>query len=613
MDASETGFSNFIATLKEKLSTALGTASIPGTEAWVLQEVHTRSYGAALVITRGEQSLQCMLFHPNTHESPYYRNDRFDFTYLDDSAEHARQQSGLVIDQLVYWLDQTFPGRAGSVVHAPIAPKTPDVPRSALVAEVDTIREALTGALARGELPELAGWSLTRAEVESFRGRSVPGVLLARGDHTLRLHLLPKGSVTAAHHTERYDVLYDDSARAVGATGEQEPVVLDQFLAWLDEVSRPQSQGAATPTPRAPAAVPPALAGELRALREALTGALARGELAELTGWSLDAVEAESFRGRAVPGVRLSRGDHTLHLHLLPAGAEAAAHHTERYDVLYDDSARMTKATRGQEPVVLDQFLVWLDAVSRQPTETATPRAPMAPATASPVLDIEVRTLRKALTGALSRGEIAELSGWSLDGVEAETFRGRVVPGIRLSRGDHALHLHLLPKGADASAHRTNRYDVLYDDSARARGTVDGDAPVVLDQFLSWLDGALVTREPAREGAAARVALAREVEAALTAALKAGAVLGTEGWTLEHVTAREQSMGSSFVEVAFRADEHTLRFHVMPTMPESRAYRRTARLDLLYEDDPQGANTARDRTLIDGFADWLSAWDTPQT
>ena len=485
---------------------------------------------------------------------------------------------------------------------------------SALEAEVGALREALTSALARGELTELSGWELDGVEAETFRGAWVPGILLTRGYRTLHLYLLPRGTASAAHHTDRYDVLYNDSALNRRAVGGESPVVLDQFLAWLDEVSRPKSQGVAAPTHRAPTAVPPELAGELRALREALAGALSRGEIAELAGWSLDSVEAESFRGRAVPGVRLSRGDHTLHLHLLPAGSEAAAHHTERYDVLYDDSARTTKATRGQEPVVLDQFLAWLDAVSRQPTETAaTPRAPVAPATASPVLDIEVRTLRKALTGALSRGEIAELAGWSLDSVEAESFRGRVVPGIRLSRGDHALHLHLLPKGADATAHRTNRYDVLYDDSALARGTASGEAPVVLDRFLSWLDGALVTREPAREGAAARVALAREVEAALSAALKAEAVLGVEGWTLEHVTAREQSMGSSFVEVAFRADDHTLRFHVMPTNPESRAYRRTARLDLLYEDDPQGANTARDRTLIDGFADWLSAWDTPQT
>jgi hypothetical protein len=314
-----------------------------------------------------------------------------------------------------------------------------------------------------------------------------------------------------------------------------------------------------------------------------------------------------------VPGARLSHGDHTLHLHMMPAGSEAAAHRTERYDVLYDDSARTTKATRGQQPVVLDQLPSWLDATFRLPAETATTTTPATPAAPSPVLDIEVRTIRKALTSALARGEIAELAGWELNSVEAETFRGRSVPGVRLARGDHTLHLHLLPRGADASAHRTNRYDVLYDDSARARGTTESDAPVVLDQFLSWLDGALVTREPAREGAAARVALAREVETALSAALTAGSVLGVEGWTLEHVTAREQSLGSNFVEVVFRSGDRTLPFHVMPTNPEARAYRRTTRLDLLYEDDPLLGDIARDRVLIDGFADWLDAWDAPQT
>ncbi len=51
----------------------------------------------------------------------------------------------------------------------------------------------------------------------------------------------------------------------------------------------------------------------------------------------------------------------------------------------------------------------------------------------------------------------------------------------------------------------------------------------------------------------------------------------------------------------------------MPTNPEARAYRRTTRLDVLYEDDPQRESAERDRALIDGFADWLAAWDTPQT
>ena len=485
---------------------------------------------------------------------------------------------------------------------------------STLDAEVTTIREALTNALARGELTELAGWELDGVEAETFRGLSVPGILLARGYRTLHLYLLPAGTTAAAHHTERYDVLYNDSALTRRSAGAESPIVLDQFLAWLDDASRVRTPSAATPAQHSPIDVSPALAEELRVIREALTHALARGEIAELAGWQLDAVEAETFRGRSAPGARLSHGDHTLHLHLLPAGSEATAHRTERYDVLYDDSARTTKATRGQQPVVLDQLPSWLDATFRLPTtEPATPAAPAAPAAPSPVLDIEVRTIRKALTGALERGEIAELAGWELNNVEAETFRGRSVPGIRLSRGDHTLHLHLLPRGAAASAHRTNRYDVLYDDSARARETTDGDAPVVLDQFLSWLDGALVTREPAREGAAARVALAREVEAALSAALKAGAVLGVEGWTLEHVTAREQAMGSNFVEVVFRSDQRTLPFHVMPTNPEARAYRRTTRLDLLYEEDPLHGDITRDRVLIDGFADWLAAWDVPQT
>ena len=484
---------------------------------------------------------------------------------------------------------------------------------SALDAEVSVLRDALTAALERGELTELAGWELDGVEAERFRGLSVPGILLTRGYRTLHLYLLPRGTASAAHHTDRYDVLYNDSSLTRRSAGGESPIVLDQFLAWLDDAFRAPPSRAPAPAQPAPLAVSPTQAEELRVIREAFTGALARGEIAELAGWQLDAVEAETFRGRVVPGVRLSRGDHALHLHLLPAGSEAAAHRTERYDVLYDDSARTTKATRGQQPVVLDQLPAWLDATFRLPTEADATAATATPAAPSPMLDIEVRTLHKALTGALARGEIAELAGWQLDGVEAESFRGRSVPGIRLSRGDHTLHLHLLPRGADTSAHRTNRYDVLYDDSARARGTSDGDAPVALDQFLTWLDGALVMREPSREGAAARVALAREVETALTAALTAGAVLGVEGWTLTHVTAREQSMGSNFVEVAFSSDDRTLSFHVMPTNPEARAYRRTTRLDLLYEDDPLHGDIARDRALIDGFADWLATWDTPLT
>ncbi len=214
-------------------------------------------------------------------------------------------------------------------------------------------------------------------------------------------------------------MLYNDSAMSRRSANAESAVALDQFLAWLDEAFRAPVQSAPAPAPRAPVAASPALAEELRALREALSKALANEEIAELIGWTLDGVEAETFRGRAVPGARLSRGAHTLHLQLLPAGSESAAHRTERYDVLYDDSARTTKATRGQQPVALDQFLNWLDATFRQPTEAAAPASPAAPSTLSPMLDIEVRTLRKALTGALSRNEIAELAGWTLDGVEA--------------------------------------------------------------------------------------------------------------------------------------------------------------------------------------------------
>ena len=67
-------------------------------------------------------------------------------------------------------------------------------------------------------------------------------------------------------------------------------------------------------------------------------------------------------------------------------------------------------------------------------------------------------------------------------------------------------------------------------------------------------------------------------------------------------------------EVRFATGERTLTMILTPTDPEQPVFRRTARHDVVYYSDDfaidaHAALYERDRTMIDAFAVWFSAWD----
>ncbi|MFS8066414.1 MAG: hypothetical protein ACMG6S_08570 [Byssovorax sp.] len=86
-----------------------------------------------------------------------------------------------------------------------------------------------------------------------------------------------------------------------------------------------------------------------------------------------------------------------------------------------------------------------------------------------------------------------------------------------------------------------------------------------------------------------------------------------DGWKLQGVSARFL-MGRHVPVAMFEREGSTLGFIVSPTIPGERAYRRSARFDIVYfsedvADDQQQGVYDRHRAMIDSVAAWIIAWD----
>jgi hypothetical protein len=86
-----------------------------------------------------------------------------------------------------------------------------------------------------------------------------------------------------------------------------------------------------------------------------------------------------------------------------------------------------------------------------------------------------------------------------------------------------------------------------------------------------------------------------------------------DGWQLRGVIPRFL-MGRHVPVVMFEREGSTLGFIVSPTIPGERAYRRSARFDIVYfsedvADNLQQGVYDRNRAMIDRFAAWIIAWD----
>lgn len=107
---------------------------------------------------------------------------------------------------------------------------------------------------------------------------------------------------------------------------------------------------------------------------------------------------------------------------------------------------------------------------------------------------------------------------------------------------------------------------------------------------------------------------AGKIAAMLEEAISSAPVSPTvDGWKLRGVTSRFL-MGRHLPVAMFEREGSTLGFIVSPSIAGERAYRKSARFDIVYfsedvPDDHQQGVYDRNRAMIDRFASWIIAWD----
>jgi len=615
-----------VETLKQKLPDALGTAAMPGTEGWSLDSVRTeRFFGHAVVsltLVSGDRRHDFHLFPANSLEEPYYRDDRFDFVYIDNADENRGKRDRAVVDQFVRWLGVTFRPRTRQLAPIPLAdaPAPPPPPSPDDLRLLDALSSSLEAALRDAARPALSGWTIDSVALEPFRDRPTPTLRVSKGGAALRLQLLPAGSdKDAFFRTDRFDVLYDDDDKGSGFT--KSHTVLEALVAWLGEAFPAPAAPAAPPAPRkAPrrltASDPTPPDPDLAELIEASLGeAMRRGDLPALERWSLGTVGLAPFRGAEVLTLHLAHGDRKQRLRLLPAGSEPEAFfRTDRFDVLYDDDDKGSGFT--QDHGALEAVVAWLGATFpadpslelRRKPEPATEEARRAEADAAAV--------EAALAPAMAASQLPELAGYALAGVSVGAFREHAVPVITLLQGDRRLQLQLLPAGADADAfYRAERFDLFYNDDEWA--SAYGKHHQIFERLTRWLDetfpadDSASARERARRRAAkppadpALAALAASLDEKLRADLARADLSLPEGWAFAGAEV-ELQRGEAAATLRFTHGAEAFVFRLLPTDPARAAYLRTTRFDVLY-DSEKGDWQLQDTPLAKAFMAWLAA------
>jgi len=107
--------------------------------------------------------------------------------------------------------------------------------------------------------------------------------------------------------------------------------------------------------------------------------------------------------------------------------------------------------------------------------------------------------------------------------------------------------------------------------------------------------------------------IAELLQEALTRSTAGAPSPAIDGWTLKGVSALFLS-GRHVPVAMFERQGSTLGFIVSPSIPGERAYRKSARFDVVYfsedvADDQQQGVYDRNRAMIDHFAAWIIAWD----
>ncbi len=360
-------------------------------------------------------------------------------------------------------------------------------------------------------------------------------------------------------------------------------------------------------------------------LRQKLPAALGSPSMPGTEGWALESVRVERFFGHPVVSVGLACGDRRHDFHLFPPGAlEEPYYRDEHLDFVYIEDAQESRGRRDR--AVIDQFVRWLGATfrsrARQLSPIATAEAtPAAPAPPTPAELALLDALSSGLEAALRAGSLPALAGWALDGVALEPFRDRPTPTLRLSQGARSLRVQLLPGGSDPAAFfRTARFDVLYDDDERATGYTRDHA--ALEALVGWLDEAFPAapadaappappRRPARPFDPAAPTppdpeLAGLLEAELAQAMQRGELPALERWSLGTV-ALAPFRGGEALTIHLAHGDRKQRLRLLPAGAEPEAFFRTARFDVLYDDDEKGSGFTQDHAALEAVVAWLGA------
>lgn len=222
-----------------------------------------------------------------------------------------------------------------------------------------------------------------------------------------------------------------------------------------------------------------------------------------------------------------------------------------------------------------------------------------------------VQTLRDELPLAMQSGTVLGAEGWSLRDVRTEHMFERAIVTLVFVREGHSLRVHLFPTHALADPYARIRHCDLY----HRDDTLPGHEPLAtafLDGFLRWLDHTLATVRDVSflDPAAPAVPEVPPEALSLLATLreKLPELLTTEalaGWSL--VDAGIERFQRLYVPRIDLAGEGrgALRLFLLPRGTEDHCHFRTARFDMVYDDDARGSVYTRHHTVMEHFASWL--------
>lgn len=224
-----------------------------------------------------------------------------------------------------------------------------------------------------------------------------------------------------------------------------------------------------------------------------------------------------------------------------------------------------------------------------------------------------VQTLRNELPTALRSGMVSGAEGWSLREVLTEHLFEQAMVTLVFTREGHSLRVHLFPTHALAQPYARIRHCDLYHRDDMVPGH-EPFAAALLDGLLHWLDHTLAAvRDVSFLDPEAPMApvVPPETLSLLTALREQlPSLLAMEpltGWSLAHVGAeRFQRLYVPRIDLTGEG-KGALRLFLLPRGTEENCHFRTARFDMVYDDDAHGSVYTRHHGVMEHIAAWLDA------